>query len=28
VDLKLGPEGDVFYVDVGGGALHRISYGP
>ena len=28
VDLKLGPEGDVFYVDFGGGAVHRISYAP
>jgi glucose/arabinose dehydrogenase len=28
VDLKLGPEGDVFYVDFGGGAVRRISYAP
>lgn len=27
VDLEVGPGGDLFYVDIVGGALHRISYG-
>jgi len=26
VDLKIGPGGDLFYVDMEGGALHRITY--
>ena len=26
VDLKTGPGGDLFYVDIGGGALHRIAF--
>lgn len=28
VDLKRGPGGDIFYVDIGGGAVHRIAYRP
>ena len=24
VDLKVGPKGDLFYVDIYGGTLHRI----
>jgi glucose/arabinose dehydrogenase len=27
VDIKTGPGGDVFYVDVAGGAIHRIQFG-
>ena len=27
VDLKLGPGGDVFYVDYDGGTIHRITFG-
>ncbi len=26
VDLQVGPGGDIFYVDLGGGAVHRIRY--
>ena len=26
VDLKIGPGGDLFYVDMEGGSIHRISY--
>jgi hypothetical protein len=26
VDLKIGPGGDLFYVDIEGGTLHRITY--
>jgi glucose/arabinose dehydrogenase/PKD repeat protein len=26
VDVKQGPGGDIFYVDIGGGAIHRIGY--
>ena len=26
VDLKTGPGGDLFYADLNGGAIHRISY--
>lgn len=26
VDLQIGPEGDLYYVDLGGGAIHRIRY--
>jgi glucose/arabinose dehydrogenase len=26
VDLKVGPEGDLFYVDFDGGTIHRIQY--
>ena len=26
VDVKQGPGGDIFYVDIGGGAIHRIEY--
>ncbi len=26
VDLQIGPEGDLFYVDLLGGAIHRIQY--
>jgi len=26
VDVKRGPGGDIFYVDIGGGAIHRIEY--
>ena len=28
VDLQIGPGGDLFYVDLDGGAVRRISYGP
>ena len=28
VDLEIGPGGDLFYVDIYGGAVHRISYAP
>ena len=27
VDIKIGPGGDVFYVDFAGGAIHRIQFG-
>ena len=27
VDLKLGPGGDIFYVDFGGGTIRRITFG-
>lgn len=26
VDLQIGPEGELYYVDLGGGAIHRIRY--
>jgi glucose/arabinose dehydrogenase len=26
VDLQVGPQGDLFYVDIVGGAIHRVSY--
>jgi hypothetical protein len=26
-DLKLGPDGDIFYVDFNGGAIRRITFG-
>ena len=26
VDVKQGPGGDIFYVDIGGGTIHRIEY--
>jgi glucose/arabinose dehydrogenase len=26
VDMKTGPNGDLFYVDIFGGAIHEISY--
>jgi glucose/arabinose dehydrogenase len=26
VDLQIGPGGDLFYADIGGGSIHRISY--
>ena len=26
VDLKIGPHGDLFYVDMDGGKIHRITY--
>jgi len=26
VDLKTGPNGDLFYVDIYGGSIHEISY--
>ncbi|MGH3659172.1 MAG: PKD domain-containing protein, partial [Micromonosporaceae bacterium] len=26
VDLKIGPDGDLFYVDMEGGSVHRITY--
>jgi PKD repeat protein len=28
VDLKTGPGGDLFYVDLNGGTVHRITYSP
>ena len=28
VDLTVGPGGDLYYVDIGGGAVHRIRYFP
>ncbi len=28
VDLEIGPGGDLYYVDIFGGAVHRISYAP
>jgi glucose/arabinose dehydrogenase len=28
VDLKTGPDGDLFYVDLNGGTVHRITYSP
>ena len=26
VDLETGPDGDLFYADLSGGTIHRISY--
>ena len=28
VDLDVGPDGALYYVDIGGGAVHRVSYFP
>src|SRR4029453_11511317 len=28
VDLKIGPGGDMFYVDMEGGSVHRITFTP
>jgi glucose/arabinose dehydrogenase len=28
VDLETGPDGDLFYVDLNGGTVHRITYSP